>query len=232
MLKGLKFKGDESLFFFISDGHIRHNRDFIFVRRGYKTVEEHDNSIIHAWNATVPQKGIVFHLGDFIFKDPDGKAFWELTRRLTFEKLYLLWGNHTSGQRQAYIQTLKQQFPDAVSDLGEINYEIYPLTANLGHKSVIFLPQYTEVTINSTPIVLCHYPIMSFHGDGKSGYHFCGHSHSNNPHTNKDTGVGRRLDVGVESFGRPISLLEAKNHLKNREIHTFDHHGKKEEEKE
>lgn len=224
MLKPLKFKGSEHNYFFVSDLHYGHNRDFIYEKRNYKSVEDHDSGIIHQWNANVSHEATVFHLGDFIFGDGDGKKFWELCRRLSFDHLYLMLGNHTSGHRQAYLKTLQAQFPDAYDS--ELNYEVYPLTTKLGQKSITFLPTYVEAFINSTPLVLCHYPIMSFLGDGKDYIHLCGHSHSNNPMTNKDTGIGYRLDVGIESFGRPISLLEVKKHLNGREIHSYDHHGK------
>ncbi len=54
----------------------------------------------------------------------------------------------------------------------------------------------------------------------------CGHSHSNCHLTNKDTGQGLRIDLGVESFGRPLSLAEIKRHLAGRDIDSRDHHSK------
>lgn len=226
MLKTLKFNGEEHNFFFISDLHQRHNRDFIYGPRGFKTVGDHDNTNIHQWNSVCNHLSTVFHLGDFIFNDGDGNEFWKLIDRLNFGKLYLLWGNHYSGQRQAYLKVLKDQFPDSVDIDGKLSYEVYPLEFNINStKKIIFLPQYAEICVNSTLLTLCHYPIVSHIKQGHQSIMLCGHSHSNCPITNKDTGKGMRLDVGVESFGRPISLKEVKYHLRNRDLDSVDHHG-------
>ena len=167
-------------------------------------------------------------MGDFIFKDSDGSYFIEYVRRLAFHKLYLLFGNHNSGQRQIYIKFLKENFPNAYHEVsGNLEYEVYPLEIKIDYREVIFLPSYVNVQINNDPVVLCHYPIMSFCGDGAGAYHLSGHSHGNNPHTNKLTGLGRRLDVGIDSFDAPINFAEVKKILAMRDIHSFDHHGTK-----
>ncbi len=217
MLKPLKFKGDESKFFYISDFHHHHDRDFIWGKREFKSVEESDATLIQRWNETCDEESIVFHLGDFIFSDGTGEKFYKLIERLRFKELNLLLGNHVSGQRQAYQKQMKEQF-------GEVDFEVYPLSFIHQGKKITFLPQYVEMYVNSTEIVCCHYPIISHNGLSKRALHFCGHSHGGCEITNKDTGKGFRLDVGVESFGRPISLKEAKNYLKDRTIDTVDHH--------
>jgi calcineurin-like phosphoesterase family protein len=237
MLKTLKFSGFEYNFFFVSDLHYGHNKDFIYTKRLnlvskklYSSVQEHDEGIINAWNNTCNKESIVFNLGDVCFNDSDGKNFKALMRRLNFAKHYILWGNHTSGHRQIYLEIMKAAFPEFIQegDNGlEITHEIYPLAYNVDgnpDKQVIFVPSYIEVQINSTKLMLCHYPIISHNGVGKGFYHLAGHSHSSCPFTNAITGAGRRLDVGIESFGRPISLIEVKDHLKDRKIESFDHH--------
>lgn len=233
MLQALKFNGEENNFFFFSDFHARHNRDFIFGKRRdpftgeiYKNIDEHDRGIVAAWNSICTDVSIVFHLGDFIFKDPTGEHFEKLVRSLNFQTLYLLPGNHISGYRQIYTRELKKCLPGAANEDNSLNYEIYPLTYNLdGWRQVIFLPQYVEIKINSTYLILCHYPLWAFNGASKSSIQISGHCHSNCKETNKDTGLGFRLDVGVESFGRPISLKEIKYHLRNRKLDLVDHHG-------
>lgn len=220
MLQALKFKYDESQCFFISDLHWGHDKDFIWGKRGFTSIQESDETLIERWNATVPANGIVFHLGDFIFNDGTGKRFWELCRRLQYSQLFLLLGNHTSGQRQAYQKTLDEQHP-------QIGAEVYPLTAYLdknSDKRITFLPQYVEVVINSTQLVLCHYPIISHNNMGKGSIHLTGHSHGACDITNANTGRGFRLDCGVESFGCPISLVEVKRHLQGRDLDSPDHH--------
>jgi len=236
MLKTLKFSGEETNFFFVSDLHIHHDRDFIYTKRAnpltgekYKTVIEHDKGIIEGWNSVCNNKSIIFNCGDVIFKDSDGSGFMGLMRQLDFKEHYVLFGNHTSGQRQTYIKELLCQFPNSMDGYG-LFYEVYPLRLNIDgnpEKTVIFLPEYAEIQINSTLITLCHYPIISHNKLGHGSYMICGHSHASCQITNKDSGTGFRLDVGIESFGRPLSLKEVKYHLRNRTTDSFDHHNEK-----
>jgi calcineurin-like phosphoesterase family protein len=241
MLKTLKFSGNETDFFFVSDLHWGHNRDFIYTKRKgldgnyYKSVGEHDSGVIQSWNSTCTNNSIVFNLGDVVFGDPDGSKFLQLMRRLNFKECWVCFGNHVSGQRQVYLKALKDSFPNAFSydDTGKetLDYEVYPLKIQIDNnpnKTVIFLPQYAEIQINSTPVVISHYPIASFNNMSRAGYCISGHVHNNYALTHPNTGVGLQLDVGLESFGRPISLKEIKYHLRNRNIDAPDHHGKSE----
>lgn len=236
MLKPLRFKGQETDFFFIGCLHWGHNRDFIYTKRrgldgnAYTSVTEHDEGVVHAWNSVCTDRSTVISLGDTVFADPDGERFWTLMRRLQFAYHGVMTGNHTSGQRQAYIQSLRAQYPSAVNDKGEIIHEVYPLVVPLDgnpNKLVVFLPQYVEAHVNSTQLVLCHYPVLSHNSIGHGSIHLCSHSHGSCALTNKDTGEGLRLDVGVESFGRPLNLKEIKYHLRNRTTDSYDHHDHK-----
>ncbi len=238
MLKTLKFSGNETDYFVVSDLHYGHDRNFIYGKRKdirgktYESVSEHDNGIVEAWNSVCNENSVVFNCGDVVFNDPDGKKFWELMRRINFKEHYVFWGNHTSGQRPAYLQSLYDKHPEAFSLNREGNpepdYEIYPLRVSFNTtKTIIFVPQYAEIQVNSTKLMLFHYPIISHNGLGKGFYHICGHSHGTCDVTNKNTGRGFRLDVGIESFGRPISIKEVKSHLKNRTLDTVDHHNEK-----
>lgn len=224
MLKPLRISAPDHKVFFISDLHIGHNRDFIYGPRGFTSVQQHDETLIQRWNEIVPPDGVVFHLGDMVLNDPEGARFMELTRRLTFGTLYCLWGNHPSGQKQVYLKALRNQYPD-IADSGA---EVYPLEVDLWArvKTLVFLPAYAEAWVNKQFVVLSHYPIMSFNGQSKDSISLSGHCHGNLALTNKDTGAGLRLDVGVESFGRPISLIEVKRHLAGRGADVRDHHGR------
>lgn len=219
MLRTLQISKKEDEVFFISDFHHHHDRDFIWGKRGFNDIGTSDETLIDRWNETVSGTDTVFHLGDFIFRDSDGSRFRQLIRRLNFGHLYLLWGNHTSGQRQVYFETLKAQYG---IDIG--GPEVYPLATEISGKSVTFLPALVNVQVSGQPIVLCHYPIRSHEGIGKGYWHLCGHSHGSCAMSNKNTGEGFILDVGVESFGRPIPMKEVRRHFKNRTPVSVDHH--------
>lgn len=240
MLKPLKILAPEDQILFFSDLHYGHNRDFIYTPRGFKDVVEHDNTLVHRWNEVCTDQSTVFHLGDLIFK-ADCAAFWALLRRLRFGHLYLMLGNHVSGQKQAYVEEVQRHFADLDNLQGGINAEVYPLTTHVDNaptRQVTFLPEYIEVSAThvgdkmckapTTDLVLCHYPIISHHSIGRGSIHLSGHVHGNLPLTHRDTGKGRRLDVGVESVGRPVSLREVKALLAARELDVQDHHGREE----
>lgn len=226
MLKQFKFKGDESKFFYISDLHHGHNKSFLYGgKRGYNSIQEHDKDIVRRWNEVCDNTSIVFNLGDVQFDDGKGEKFLNLHRQLNFAEVYILTGNHCSGMRTVYIEEMKQQFPNSVID-GRLNYEVYPLIKILdGYKKIVFLPTYVETIINNNFIVLCHYPLYSFHNQGKLGTQLSGHVHGNCALTHPNTGKGMRLDVSYENFKHPISLKEVKRILSNRtDPDIVDHH--------
>lgn len=223
MLQTLNIKAPPNEIAFISDLHWGHDRDFIWGKRGFKSVQEHDETLVHRWNEVCTDRSLAFHLGDICFIDGDGKRFESLIRRLNFGVLYSLLGNHNSGVKMAYTQALKTQYPDAATR----GAEVYPLeTCVDGNpaKKVVFLPEYLEAHINGQRCTLCHYPIASHHKAGHGSWMLAGHSHSSLPMTNKDTGVGKRIDLGIESFGRPITFAELKRFMDARPTHSYDHH--------
>jgi len=226
MFKTIKLSHPENDLFWVSDFHAGHNRDFLYGKRGFASVVEHDETLIRRWNDTVKDTSVVVHLGDIQFGDPDGSRLKTLLRRLRFKTLYLLTGNHLSGQLQLYKEALGARFPDAIVD-DRLTYEVYPLSYYLDNntaRSVIFLPTYAEFSVGGQHIVACHYPVASHNKQGHGSLMLSGHCHGNFALTNKDTGQGLRLDVGIESFGRPISLTEVKAHLRGRDLNVVDHH--------
>lgn len=223
MIRPIKLDAQDDNVFMVSDMHIRHDRDFIYGPRKFGSVTEHDETLILRWNQTVAPNAHVFHIGDIIFNDPTGENLWNLLKRLTFKVIYLMPGNHFSGWMPLYKSVLKDIHPDAVIN-GAIQFEIYPASIDMGDKTIVFLPNYVEVEINHSIFVLCHYPIICHYRQGRGSYHICGHTHGNLKITHKDTGSGRRLDVGIESFGRPVSVSEIKKHLDGRDLDILDHH--------
>lgn len=229
MLRTLKVNEVEDKILFISDLHHGHDKDFIHNPRGFKNLQEHDETIIKRWNEACSESSIVFHLGDICFNDPTSLSFKNLIRRLKFKTLYCLWGNHNASSKAAYLEEIKIQFQNLISEDGREFYEVYPLWHDVDgnpEKKVCFLPEYVEARINGHHIILSHYPIYSHHKQGHGSIALSGHCHGNCKLTNKNTGIGKRLDVGVESFGRPISFREVLSLMRGREIDMTDHHSK------
>ena len=77
--------------FFTSDSHFHHENIIKYCRRPFKNIEEHDAELIRRWNEKVPEDGIVFHLGDVGFGNP--QTINEILNQLN-GTIYLVIGNH------------------------------------------------------------------------------------------------------------------------------------------
>lgn len=63
---------------------------------------------------------------------------------------------------------------------------------------------YKEIRIDGRKIVMCHYPLESWHGAHRDAWHLHGHCHGT-----LERVMGNRLDVGIDNVGpRPINLEE------------------------
>lgn len=78
-------------FYFTADTHFSHSNIIKYCKRPFKNVEENDEEIIRRWNEKVPEDGIVFHLGDVAFGDPEHVD--NILERLN-GTIYLVIGNH------------------------------------------------------------------------------------------------------------------------------------------
>lgn len=76
---------------FTSDTHFGHENIIRFCNRPFKNAEEMNSELIRRWRETVPEDGIVFHLGDFAH---GSSRLWnDILCTLTGRK-YLILGNH------------------------------------------------------------------------------------------------------------------------------------------
>jgi calcineurin-like phosphoesterase family protein len=75
--------------------------------------------------------------------------------------------------------------------------------ASVGH--------YAELEEDGTPLVLCHYPLRSWHRMGRGALNLHGHSHG------RLAPIPRQVDVGVDVFDfRPVTLAAIREHLRGR----------------
>lgn len=62
---------------------------------------------------------------------------------------------------------------------------------------------YAEITVDDTPLVLCHYPFRSWNRQAKGAWNLHGHSHG------RLQPLARQADVGVDVSGfRPVTFDE------------------------
>lgn len=84
------FEEDAPLFF-TSDTHFSEEAIIRLCGRPFPYAKEMDTRMIELWNDTVPENGIVFHLGDFCSKGPDR---WRVILSQLKGNIHLVLGNH------------------------------------------------------------------------------------------------------------------------------------------
>jgi calcineurin-like phosphoesterase family protein len=76
---------------FTSDTHFGHENIIRFCNRPFSNVQEMNAELIRRWRDTVPEEGIVFHLGDFAHRR--SRLWNDILCSLPGRK-YLILGNH------------------------------------------------------------------------------------------------------------------------------------------
>lgn len=134
--------------YYIADLHFGHQNALAFDARPFKTIEEHDRTIINNWNDTVNIDDEVFILGDV--------SWYNVTKTNEIVKLlngnkHLIIGNHDK-------KLLKNR------DFRSLFVEV------LDYKEISFN--------DGKGVVLSHYPIPCFNHHYYSWYHLYGHVHN------------------------------------------------------
>ena len=235
MIKTIKIKQNSHNVFFGGCYHHNHDPKWptpLWKMRGFNSVEEINEFQIKAWNEICDDNSIVFLLGDTMFGDPKGDKFIEFFRKLKFKTVYIQPGNHLSGYLQNYKSSLRKLHPGAV-DGDQINYEVFPLSdvsPNIYGKEIVYIPNYAELSINGTQIVISHYAIRSWNKMSKNSWMLHSHEHlSSNLSDFGNTGNGRIADVGYESLlkyngGAPISLDKLQKFMDKKTYKPEGHH--------
>lgn len=93
--------------FVIADTHFGHKKviDFESKKRPFKTIEEHDRTLIENWNSVVSKRDTVYHLGDVLF----GRNSFKLLKELNGIKKLVL-GNHDSYPIELYKEYFTKIF--------------------------------------------------------------------------------------------------------------------------
>jgi len=213
---------------FISDSHFCHNKPFIYEKRGFKSVQEHDETLIERWNNSVSPNDIVIHAGDFLVgagrdAEPAGRS---IMSRLHGFKV-ILWGNHNSFVKNAYQAIIKENNWNVAGDFTEI----YPLTTNKFGAPVMFVGHYLLCKIKTpkySQFVFCSHYAHRLWIDSHKGevWHISGHSHGSDPESQPEHKNCKRLDVGIENFGGPVSFDEVANIMRTKNTIKIDHHDK------
>ena len=107
------------MIYLTSDLHFGHNVAFIYEPRGFKSIEDMNETLIRNWNEDVTDDDDVYVLGDF-FLGTDDEFVINTINRL-HGKIHLILGNHDTDAKIAlykncpkivnYIEQLDRHFP-------------------------------------------------------------------------------------------------------------------------
>lgn len=192
-----------SKLFFWSDTHFGHRGILKYTQRPVADLSEMDRWLEALWS-TVPRDGILIHLGDLSFLPREETI--ALVARAPGRTLFVR-GNHDKGIGDSSIVEYRFNDPD-------------PRGHALRTGKFVQLDPLTEIKVDGQKLVLCHFPLESWHGMHRGAWHLHGHCHGSLP------AFGKRLDVGVDGpLGPgPISFARVKAWMDAREIFSRDHH--------
>ena len=210
--------------FFTADTHFGHEKVIGYSNRPFANAAEMDEALLANWRAVVKPNDKVYHLGDVAFGNEEKVTrIAGLIRKLPGQK-FLIPGNHDSARNLKIFFIYEKAF-----DIPG-NHDYFARILNMfehekGFDIKLALPQRFELDINGIqlpkdvppppmrgekrlPIVLDHYPLMSWNRSGHGALHLHGHCHACVPATNQ------RLDVGVDAWNyAPASLEDVLRHL-------------------
>ena len=169
--------------FFTADTHLGHVNILRYCKRPFRDAVEMDEAIYANWATVVQPKDTVYHLGDVAFGSEENVARTvQRLQALPGEK-YLIPGNHD----YRYPELLAEAFTEVLPPL----YEFSAQCRRQGWR-----------------LVLCHYPLLTWHRIRQGALHLHGHVHGRLP------AEGRRIDVGVDLWGfTPVRLESILDHL-------------------
>ncbi len=187
-----------SKLYFWSDTHFGHRGILKYTRRPAVDLAEMDLWLEGMWCA-LPRDAVLIHLGDLSFLPREDTL--ALVARVPGRTLFVR-GNHDKALGTTEI--IEQWRPDRREQTGKF----------------IQLDPLSEISVDGQKIVLCHFPLESWHGMHRGAWHLHGHCHGSLP------AFGKRLDAGVDGplgYG-PISFARVKEWMDGREIFSRDHH--------
>lgn len=140
------------MIYFISDTHFNHDREFVYEPRGFKSIEEMNETLIKNWNETVTNEDDIYVLGDF-FLGTDYDYINEVLDKLN-GRIHLVVGNHDTPSK---------------------------ITWYTSWNNIIEIADALRIKYKKREFFLCHYPVLtaSLEQDpNRAVINLFGHTHS------------------------------------------------------
>ena len=217
MLKILKFNTKDQNVWFTADLHRGHNKEFIYKKRGFNSLQDHDNHIITTINQLVKLDDILFSVGDLTLNTTE-EQFQEFIGQINCKNIYVHFGNHANPMAKIY----KREMEKVWNQLGGLHgAEIYPFR----YKNLVFVGDYLEMWVDKQFIVTFHYPLSVFNYMKHNAWALVGHAHHSFQGSLPSNPNQKILDVGWDGYLRPLSFDEIKQIMdKKQYIAVDDHH--------
>ena len=179
------YKFEPEKVYFTSDTHFGHENIIRYCNRPFRNAEEMNAGLIRRWRETVPEDGIVFHLGDFAHGN--ARLWNDILSALPGRK-YLILGNHD-------MKALRQGY------MGRFELVAQQMTIRVGGQAIV---------LNHNPF-LCYggsyRDVWQLFGHVHSGPA----SHTGLDHPRLKMLFPLQYDVGVDNNDfRPISFTEVR----------------------
>jgi calcineurin-like phosphoesterase family protein len=186
--------------FFTSDWHLGHDKAIGYDQRPFQGLHQMHETLVTRYNATVPDSGICYFLGDMGNKTEDIK---KVVNRLKGMKVLIL-GNHDKGMTTMYNCGF-----DAVMYSSSIYIGDHLVT--MSHCPLLGV--YREDTSNMKNKI-----VENWHGETRPNsrkfslkdegqFHLHGHIHSSKLKTISQKILGKQYDIGVTANNyTPVSL--------------------------
>lgn len=175
------------MIYFTSDWHFNHDKDFIWKKRGYNSVEEMNDDLINKICSTLDEGDELWVLGDLVMGDIDRAA--AVLSRIPYSVHFLV-GNHDTLRRINLYDSLGWINHERAIQVTDGNWDFY-------------LSHYPTVTMNYDDVKK-HHPLINLHG----------HTHYQNKFYNDNPYM---YNVGVDSQdGYPVSIDKIKADIKEK----------------
>jgi len=201
--------------FFTSDWHLGHDKALQFDERPFRDMAHQIEVLITRFNATVPENGVTYFLGDMGFKPAGIK---EVMDKLNGVKVLIL-GNHDRNMNSMYNAGF-----DVVQHGAVLN--IQGQRVSLSHCPLL------DVYREDTSVMLAYKEVMPgssppWHGNDRAvhrslstvdngQFHLHGHIHSRKERAQSKKIEGRQYDVGVTANNyTPVSISQIESWIAN-----------------
>ena len=175
------------MIYFTADWHFNHDKDFIWKKRGYNSVEEMNDDLINKICSTLDEGDELWVLGDLVMGDIDKAA--AVLSRIPYSVHFLV-GNHDTLRRVNLYDSLGWVNHERAIQVTDGSWDFY-------------LSHYPTVTMNYDDMKKYH-PLINLHG----------HTHYQNKFYNDNPYM---YNVGVDSQnGYPVSIDKIKADIKEK----------------